>query len=120
MTCHVVVETTQVVAAPHTFVCVVIGYPRHSYIFWVSLKSVQWFWSNGGRNLHFPLLRQLGYWLFQQLVILYHGVVCTTVCVLPFNGTSRDNFTYLLRLFRSCLGNSVTTSTMSSSCVASV
>ena len=60
MACHVFVETIHVVAAPHVFACMV--YLRRSRIVYVSLKSVQEFWSHRGRNLPFSFTLSIGYY----------------------------------------------------------
>ena len=44
------------------------AYPRHGYIFHVSSKSVQWFWSPRGSK--FALSHYFGYWLLQQYFYL--------------------------------------------------
>ena len=66
-------ETVHVVAARHGFACVMV-IPRRSYIFQVSSKSVQGFWSHGWFDIWpFPLF---AYWLLQQLVgTAVHAVI---------------------------------------------
>jgi len=60
VTSHVFAETTHVVAAPCVFACLVI--PRRSYIFQVSSKTIQGFWSHGWVDFRpFPVLRLLAF-----------------------------------------------------------
>jgi len=67
MACHVFVETIHVVAAPHVFACMV--YLRRSRIVYVSLKSVQEFWSHRGSK--FALFIYFVYWILQHLLLTY-------------------------------------------------
>ena len=60
-------ETTEVVAAPHVFACVVI--PQRSYIFQVSSKSVQVVLSHSESK--FGHSHYFGYWRLHHLVLPY-------------------------------------------------
>ena len=61
-TCHMFAETTHVVAAPRGFARVLTP-ARRSYVFRVSLKSVQGLWSaTGGRNLPFSITLAIGFY----------------------------------------------------------
>jgi len=67
VTCHVFAETTHAVASAHEFD--VWSYLRHIYIFWVSSKSVQRFWSHGDRNWPFSITLAISF--LQHLVLAY-------------------------------------------------
>jgi len=82
VTSHVFAKTTHVVAAPCGFACVVI--PRRSYIFRVSSKCVQGFWSPWGRNLPIPITLAIGFYnsLHHIVIIRPHRILHTRYVVL--------------------------------------